>query len=127
MLTLIEGLPPTCDTWVALGADPWTTSEHLLRRIANSTGVTEAITFNVNRDREKVPEARTFDPIPMPERIRTPEHQAADEARQLTEQHRQALEEQSSMITHDIGTQLFSGQLTMRELSERIQAAGGWN
>lgn len=123
LLVLIDGLPDTCATWVALGADPWTLEQHLLRDIANSGRSTDALLFNVNRDREKT-EPRLFDPIPAPERVLTHEQQAALEAERAAEQQRQALAEQSSVITHDIGTLLFSGQLTMTELSRRIRAEG---
>lgn len=124
---LIEALPPTCDTWVALGADPWTLGDHLLHDIANSARSLDAITFNVNRDRDKVPEPRKYEPIPGPERVLTPEQKAAEDARQLAERQRQELEEVSAMVTHDIGAKLFSGQLTMLELSRQIRASGGLN
>lgn len=121
---MIKGLSPTCDTWVALGADPWTPGEHLLRDIANSERSSNTILFNVNRDRDQTT-ARTFEPIPGPTLVQTPEQEAVAEERRLEERQRQALAEQSSVITHDIGQQLFSGQVTMLEMSQRIHAAGG--
>lgn len=98
----------------------------MLRDIANSERSTNALLFNVNRDRAKT-EERIFEPIPAPHRVLTPEQQAAEEKQRLEEQRRAELEEQSSMITHDIGTKLFSGELTMTELSHRLRASGGLN
>lgn len=121
---LIEGLPPTCSTWVALGADPWTPAEHLLRDIANSGRSQDALLFNVYRDREKT-EPRRYEPIAPPSRRLTPEQQAAEEQRRVEEQRELEIAENAAVITHDIGGMLFSGQLTMLELSRRIQAEKG--
>ncbi|MEU6580670.1 hypothetical protein [Nocardia sp. NPDC046763] len=107
-----------------LGADPWTPTEHLLRDIANSGRSSDALLFNVYRDREKT-EPRTFEPIPSPKRELTPEQQAAEEQRRVEEQRELEIAENSAVVTHDIGELLFSGQLTMLELSRRIQAERG--
>ncbi|MFE3081773.1 hypothetical protein [Nocardia tengchongensis] len=95
-----------------------------MRDIANSGRSSDALLFNVYRNREKT-EPRTFEPIPAPERKRTPEQQAADEQRRLEEQRQQQIEEHSAVITHDIGMQLLTGQMTMDDLAWRIRAKRG--
>ncbi|WP_040853817.1 hypothetical protein [Nocardia niigatensis] len=107
-----------------LGADPWTLDQHLLRDIANSGRSSDALLFNVYRDREKT-DPRKFEPIPAPECKRTPEQQAQEEQRRLEEQRQREIEENSAVITHDIGTALFRGELTMLELSRRVRAEQG--
>lgn len=124
MLALIEGLPDTCKTWVALGADPWTLEQQLLRDIANTNRSIDATQFNVYRNRDET-QPRKVEPIPGPHRIRTPEQQAADEAARAEAQQQDALAEHASIITHDLGEQVLTGQITMLELSRRIMAAGG--
>lgn len=111
---------------MALGADPWTLEQHLLRDIANTNRSIDATQFNVYRDREST-DPRKVDPIPGPTRVATPEQQAADEAARLEAQRQDALDEHASIITHDIGEQVLTGQITMLELSRRIMAQGGVN
>lgn len=95
-----------------------------MRYHANLTHRLYALTYNVHRDRDKT-EPYTFEPLPGPDRVLTPERKA-QEAAELAEAERQRQREDGQVaVGKSVTLQLFSGELTMAEIGRRIQAERG--